>query len=740
MAHAAHTRKYGTSQAVTVLVLAAAVTMALTACGDNSGSGAAATGARLLGATTTGAGAGSGTAAASPAGSHAADTAVQGVEALTAAELAAPASIAGAAAGVHSDHAAPATSGSIDRYSVINLAPLPVAGAAINGRAQAAFDYYDGTRLVAGFFNGLTTVPVSLPTASRTFVSGLNYNGMVAGITLQDEAMPQFLAYRWTAPGGLVTLPPLASDSGAYVGAINRRGDIVGGGRLPSLPGEPIRAVRWQPDNVLVPLPAPGFGESSAGDINDASNSAGYAVAADGHPHAFVWNGLNRPFDLGTMGGSWAVASRINNLGDVAGQVNTDLPGGGSEFQGFLWSKRHGRVVFGASGVATVIHALNESGAVAGRVVVNLGESTHAFYFSRSRGLVNLHAPAYDSSIANDLNGTTVVGWMGDMSEGVSMRAYRWTHAALPVDLNSRLSNAPAGLELYEALAISAGGDILANSNAGLVMLRPCGCGTDAPVLGPVTGEQPRLDVAWPISLAFRDRNLSNTHTATIDWGDGSPVEALPVTETAGQGSVSGNHTYTANGNYMVVVRITDSTGKTTQVHRDIQIFELGGPDLRGSGVLTGATIEPQATGRGPRAALSFAVAAPLAEANGVGKASFRLRGALHFNTERVDQLTRQGGTVRLEGSGRLNGQAGYRFTLEATDGNRASASAPDRLALRITRTDPRTGVQHTALDYGMAAPASRTASAGTAAARARLPAGTASLGQLPRSAIQLNE
>jgi len=68
---------------------------------------------------------------------------------------------------------------------------------------------------------------------------------------------------------------------------------------------------------------------------------------------------------------------------------------------------------------------------------------------------------------------------------------------------------------------------------------------------------------------AFNDLGTLDTHTATIDWGDGA-VESGVVSEspfgppgsTAGaNGTVSGNHVYADNGVYTVTVTVTDDDG-----------------------------------------------------------------------------------------------------------------------------------------------------------------------------------
>ncbi len=56
----------------------------------------------------------------------------------------------------------------------------------------------------------------------------------------------------------------------------------------------------------------------------------------------------------------------------------------------------------------------------------------------------------------------------------------------------------------------------------------------------------------------FTDVGPVDTHTATIDWGDGSEVEAGTLAEVSNSGSVDGTHTYADNGSYIVTVTVAD--------------------------------------------------------------------------------------------------------------------------------------------------------------------------------------
>src|SRR5262249_2185982 len=56
------------------------------------------------------------------------------------------------------------------------------------------------------------------------------------------------------------------------------------------------------------------------------------------------------------------------------------------------------------------------------------------------------------------------------------------------------------------------------------------------------------------------DPGALDTHTATIDWGDGT-VEAGVLSEAGGTGTVTGSHAYKDDGFYVVAVRVTDDQG-----------------------------------------------------------------------------------------------------------------------------------------------------------------------------------
>ena len=59
----------------------------------------------------------------------------------------------------------------------------------------------------------------------------------------------------------------------------------------------------------------------------------------------------------------------------------------------------------------------------------------------------------------------------------------------------------------------------------------------------------------------YIDPDLADTHTATVDWGDGSPVQNATITAGVGAGAIGGTHTYAEDGNYTVTVNVADNNG-----------------------------------------------------------------------------------------------------------------------------------------------------------------------------------
>jgi hypothetical protein len=562
-------------------------------------------------------------------------------------------------------------------YSVINLDPEGGAAAFLNEKGQAAVgSFVFGTN---SFFDGDRIRPLGSLGSGHTVIKGLNDRGVVAGESLDtSEPFGNYYPVTWTRARGMRIVP---GSLGGQVWGINNRNQIVGGG--PS-PGISERAVRFDPGGAVAPLGPLPFSLSEGRAINDSAFAGGYTDYADGTIHASVWNAAGVLTDLGTLGGQRAFTIAVNARGEAAGY--SDDATNTNEI-GFFWSPGGGRVPIGSqNGGSRLIAGLNDRGEVVG--ITGGPGLTTAYYWSRGRGMVSLPRAGAPESDVVDINSRSEM--VGGLRRSSGLRAVLWRGLTTPIDLNSRLVRIPAGLVLELGVAINESGTILAASNAGLVMLRPGARGTDAPVLGPVTGLPDMLTVgdAVSASLSFIDNAPGQVHMAVVDWGD-SCLSPLPlVSEASGTGKVGFQHTFCAPGFQDVTVRVTDSGGRTTETRRQVLVNAPAVAAVSGRGKLAGAT----ASGAARALPLQFALWAPLANGKAVAgvpadKAVVALHGPFSFRSDSAAVVAKNGAQVRLEGTGRYNGRAGYRFVVDALDAGAAKGGA-DRMRVRISHRD----------------------------------------------------
>ena len=584
--------------------------------------------------------------------------------------------------------------GMADAYDIVNLVPGMGFRSRINTRGQAAFEYVSfADRLRVGFFDGERVRDISPPGSDTTALGDMNESGDVAeyGALPSNDGFDR-VPFRWSLAAGWTMLPGLGASGTTFTDAMNDRGVIVGESYVV---GNGYRAVRWSATNDVARLQTPaGFGESYASDINEHGTSVGTATDPAGAFHAFLWDTAGFPTDLGTFGATEAVGLSINKGGDVAGWLDLYGP----NFQSFLWSPGKGGT---RVGLHTLPGALNNVGELVGRIYDPDTGVDHAYVFSRARGLLDLHRTPFTSSDASDVNdrGTVVGEMLSNIPGAYAHRAYRWSRSGEAVDLNTRLVDPPGGLVVTQALKISPKGDIIANSNAGLVLLRRSG-GTDAPVLGPIRiPDMVRPAEPIALTLSFRDRNKGDVHSATVDWGDGGGPQTAALSERAGNGELSASHTYAGAGDYNIVVRVTDSTDRTTVQARRVNIFQPCVSGIVGEGSLPAVAV------RDAQTTMVFRLAAPLVSACGNTRPfTFVLQGRVAFTGERLERVSRDGNIIHLEGSGTLDGKPGYRFSIDARDGQHGGALEADRLTVRIRHIDQvGAGVRSHMLNYGVA-------------------------------------
>ena len=606
--------------------------------------------------------------------------------------------LAGGAKAAADDGTTDAGRGSGDIYGIVNLAPPTSYNGFVNARGQAAFEYPGpDDRTQVAFFNGDQLVDISPPGNDRTFVGGLNGQGeVIVNARFLDAQSPGGMRYqpsRWSAGRGRVVLPALNAREYSSLDDINERGQIAGLSATSS-DNSSVRAVRWTSANRLLSLPGvTGFVPGAAYGINDLDAVVGSGSGIDGGTTTLVWNAEGRPTNLGTFGARSAYGIRINNQSDILGWRFVDAATRGF----FLSSPGKPAVSINAAYPTT----LNEAGEVIGAVRGPTTSEFRAFRYSRARGFLSLHPAGMFTSEANALNDDGVSVGLVRSSMPDEGRAYRWSRTGVATDLNLRLHNTPTGLVVTEGLGIATNGDILAQSNAGLVFLRRGGGGTDAPVLGPIQIPALHENELAKLTLSFRDRNVRDTHTATIDWGDGSGPLPAVVRERNGAGTVQAEHRYGVAGEYRATVIVTDSARRRTTMSAFVRVGFIDGAQLVGEGMLQSA-IAPGSGVNSPATRTSFRLAAPLSLTTDVGTPfAFRLLGRTSFTGETLDRITVDGNRIRLEGTGQLDNRQGYRFVIDAVADEGAKLASVSRLAVRIEEGDGVGALRKVAFEAG---------------------------------------
>lgn len=581
-------------------------------------------------------------------------------------------------------------------YRIVHLSPSATGGLDINDSGQVAFTEDVGNnRTMARFYDGTTFRNLGTLGGASSFVNALNDLGQIVGGSNFSLTSTDTHAYRWTAETGMVSLhfpPNNVATSAAF--DINNRGQVAGFLPFSGPVLEPLHATRWSPENVPLDLGTLN-GPSLAVAINEAGQVAGNTRNAAGDGLAFRWTEAGGMVGLGTLGGVDSGAVAINEAGHVAGNSVTAR----GRTHAFLWTPEEGMIDLGPrrTDAESFVIAMNDKDVVVG-IFRTLTGPLRAFAWTKKTGMKDLGTFGGSNAFAQDVNNLGQVVGTAEARDGGS-RAFVWTRAEGLVDLNTRIPVAPPGFVVTFARAISDNGSIVADSNAGLVLLVPKAATHVAPTVGPIKlSGAARINTPLSVSASFKDPDLGDTHRATWSWGDGSKDEAGAVAGENGAGTVSGKHTYRTAGVYTVKLTVTDSSGKSATVHRTVVVC---GPGASISG--EGWFISPPEAVKASRGQSGPATFAFLSEyrkdgRRAQGKAILRFSVAnLKFESNRFDSVAVNGARIQYRGSGTVNGAGHYQFTLTAVAGPNP-ADGKNGLHIRIWHLDP--GTNGEVVDY----------------------------------------
>jgi probable HAF family extracellular repeat protein len=283
--------------------------------------------------------------------------------------------------------------------SVIALEPLPgssgsySAARGINDLGQVVGESASSSGNRAVIWDN-STIPHDLGTLPGDLASGavaISSDGrMISGNSTGPTALS---AVRWLRSGEQWLIDALPLGSGCFVNGMSSDGTAIAGtcGAL---------AVVWVNGSRIV------LGNGNAGGVN----SKGQAVGTNStFNHAILWNfssGVVTETDLGTLGGTYAVATNINESGEVTGWSEN----GNQVSHAFLWTPKKGVMIdLAANGPTSGGYGINASGKVVGDMFPS---TQHAGYYDGRKAIDLGFLPGYASAIAVSLNNNgQAVGW-----------------------------------------------------------------------------------------------------------------------------------------------------------------------------------------------------------------------------------------------------------------------------------------------------------------------------------------
>ena len=204
-----------------------------------------------------------------------------------------------------------------------------------------------------------------------------------------------------------------------------------------------------------------------------------------------------------------------------------------------------------------------------------------------------------------------------------------------------------------------------------------------APALGLITAPLDPVPVGQQVSVSASvdDPGAADTHSAVIDWGDG----------TSGAGTVaspaSGSHVYDTPGVYTIAMIVTDDDGGSDdEIYQYVVVFDPSGAFVTGGGHIdspAGAYVaDPTLAGR---ATFGFVSKYKKGANTPSGNTEFKFKaGDLSFRSTAYDWLVVAGAQAKFKGVGAINGGGDYGFQLSARDSDINGGGTSDAFRIKI--------------------------------------------------------
>jgi probable HAF family extracellular repeat protein len=358
------------------------------------------------------------------------------------------------------------------------------------------------------FQYGTLTDLGALPGTNSSAAIQINDSGLVVGLSETGSVdpatgYPEYHAVVWKhgAIGDLGTF----GGSVGYANGVNNSGQVVGAATN-AIPDQyakdmecggwncwpmttQLRAFLWE-GGQLQDLGTLGGNDALASFVNQRGQVAGVSYtnttpnSTTGIPtqDPFLWEN-GKMVDLGGLGGTLGNPTSLNNRGQVTGQSNL---AGDQTFQPFLWDRGVLTNLGGLGGTYGAGNWIDDAGDVVG-YSGTAGDAAYHGFLWRHGAMTDLGTLAGDSySNAYAINAEGQIVGQSINSDYSAFTAFLWEHGGPMVDLNALVdpSSNPSSLYLWYAYAVADSGEILAlgafpNGDGTIAVLVPDGiCGS----------------------------------------------------------------------------------------------------------------------------------------------------------------------------------------------------------------------------------------------------------------------
>jgi probable HAF family extracellular repeat protein len=226
----------------------------------------------------------------------------------------------------------------------------------------------------------------------------------------------------------LGTVKTFSVGVNTYATSINNHRQIVGyfDQGSTTLP----HAFLHQPDGTVIDLGTFGGAEAVATAINNRGQIAGWSFGTDGRYHAFLTSpGGSASQDLGSLGANTnTYAYGVNNLGDVVGSSGVLDNAGIEQSHAFFYTGGQMHDLGTLGGAVSYAYGINDFGQIVGWSELADGKSSHAFVYVDGQmrdlnDLLNAAAPGWAITAANGINDRSQIVANALSSDGTIIHA-----------------------------------------------------------------------------------------------------------------------------------------------------------------------------------------------------------------------------------------------------------------------------------------------------------------------------